>query len=229
MRSPAVVATFSGFTDRAPIGRMLATMSNSWVTPSSKHKGSPSCQLTCGTSTCPRSRSAWFCVNAIASFGRHASRKTSTRKPVPAHGSQIDFGEASLASARNTAASHSGTWNVPPNRPKRAAKNCPQVPRSLGAKRIPSFLKNSASPSCPLDGKLRSLSSFCQSSWFIAFGECFFHDGLTEANGALDVGGHYQFQLLRHAQPPLSSTQICFCSVGDSPRRVRFFLPDPVA
>ena len=72
--------------------------------PGSPHRanriGLPSCQLTSGTRILPSSCSAWICVNANACFGWHASRNTSRRKPVRAHGSQIDFGETSLASAQ---------------------------------------------------------------------------------------------------------------------------------
>ena len=31
----------------------------------------------------------------------------------------------------------------------------------------------------------------------------FLEDGLAEAGGALEVGGHHRLQLLHHAQPPL--------------------------
>jgi hypothetical protein len=34
-------------------------------------------------------------------------------------------------------------------------------------------------------------------------GEGFLEDGLAEAGGALEVGGHHRLQLLDHAQPPL--------------------------
>ena len=35
-----------------------------------------------------------------------------------------------------------------------------------------------------------------------AAGESFLQNGLVEAGGALEVGGHHRFQLLPYAQPP---------------------------